>query len=287
MKTFAASPLAASIAVSFLLMPAGSSMILAQGVENPTALPNQVPTQPGQTKLLQKQRDSAAPRGAQDSSNVRARRKPNAAATAPDTSYHTITNTPPSSRTTTNRVNVNDRANTNSTTSRGAAPSAVAPSGTNGEPQQQGLSVQNPSGKTNLPESMQIQQNTVRALPPRQELITKGGSSAPPNAVNSSIEQNRLDSSAPSRQRLQIDDLSARQAQQPNAPFGTPPTNPSPSGTLSGNGSSTGTSGGAVSGPAGTAGAMGVSPATPGAASGASPSTSSHSSGGSSSGGSH
>jgi len=280
MKCSGAPPFAKSIAVAFLLMPAGSGMVLAQGVENP-AVSDQA-TQPGRTKVLQKQRDSAAPRGAQDSSNVRAKRKPNEPATAPDTSYNTITNTPPSARMPNNRADVNNRTNAGSTTSRAGVSSPVTPTGTNGEAQQE-PAVQSPTRKTNLPESMQIQQNTVRALPPRQELITKGGSSAPPSAVNSPVEQNRLDSSAPSRQRLQIDDLSARQPQQPNAPLSTPSTaNPAARGTVSSNGASGGTSGGAVSGTP-----SGVSPASPAAASGSSPSTSSHSSGGSSSGGSH
>lgn len=173
----------------------------AQVTQNPTDTPRD------RTKLLHKQRDSAAPRETRTPSGVKARRKPNAAPTSPDTSYDTIINTPPST----------------------SGPSAT----------------QAPGG-TNLPESMRIQQNTVRELPPRRELITKGGgASAAPGVVNSSAEHNRIDSSAPSRQRLQIDDLSAVRPQQPNASSTViPPIQPTVRGSISGSGSGTSGRGG-------------------------------------------
>lgn len=260
MKPFEISSVVTAIVVTLSLGTTGGAA-LAQGTRNPTGL-NAAPAQTGNTKLQQQQRDSGAAGDTQNSSGVQARRKPNAGATAPNTSYDTITNAPPSNRT-------ND-----TTTDRrpGAAPSA-APAGASVE-SPQGVSVKDPAGKTNVPESMRIQQNTVRALPTRRDLITKGGSSAPPSVVNSSVERNRLDSAAPSRQRLQIDNLSAQRPQQPNAPLASSPSNPTAGGAASGNGSSGGMSGSS------TAPSIGASPA--GANSGG---AASHSSAGSSSSG--
>jgi len=266
MKLFVASSLASAIAP--LLMTASGGAALAQGAGNPTAA-NPAQIQPSQTRVLEKQRDSAQARDTQNSSNVQARRKPNAAAMVPDTSYSTITNSPPSNGT-------NGRA---PGTSRAITPSRSTDGGT-----QPGLSVQDQTGKTNVPESMRIQQNTVRALPPRQELITKGGGSSQPSVVNSSVERNRLDSSAPSRQRLQIDDLSARQPQQPNSPVEpSPTTNPAPTA----NGSSTGTSGSAISETPAASGTVGGPSTSPAARSPTSGSSSHSSAGSSSSGGGH
>jgi hypothetical protein len=162
------------------------------------------PLQAGKTKLQRKQRDSGAARSSDSASGVQARRKSNTKGMTPDTSYNTITNTLPST-------------------------------GRTGQ-------VQNAPRKTALPESMRIQQETVRALPPRNELITKGSSSAPPSAVNSTVEQNRIDSAAPSRQRLQIDDLSAVRPQQPNSNTAATTFTGSPRNRAA-NGISTGTSG--------------------------------------------
>jgi hypothetical protein len=109
-----------------------------------------------------------------------------------------------------------------------------------------------------------------------------GGTSAAPDVRNSSVEGNRIDSSAPSRQRLQIDDLSAVRPQQPNANNTViPSTNPTVRGSASGPGS--GTSGRGVSGsPIPSASPSSSAGSTAGASSG------SHTSGGSaSSGGGH
>jgi hypothetical protein len=258
MKPFVTSSLATAIAFAPLLMTESAGVVLAQGSGNP-----QMPS--SQTNVLEKQRDSAEGRNTQNTSSVQAKRKPNAAATAPDTSYSTITNTPPGT----------------AGTAPGTSTTITPPRSTGA---QRGLSVQDPTGKTNMPESMRIQQNTVRALPPRRELITKGGSSNPPSPVNSSIEGNRLDSSAPSLQRLQIDDLSARQAQQPNSPVEPTPATPATRGTGSSAGSSSGTSGSAVS-RAPAAGTISGPSTTSRASSGASAGASSHSSAGSSSSG--
>jgi hypothetical protein len=274
MKPFLASSLASAIAPLF--MTAGGGVVLAQEAGG-LATPNQAQIQPSQTKVREKQRDSAQARAARNPSNVQARRKPNGAAMAPDTSYNTITNSPTSNAET-------RRSNPASGQAPAASRTITSPRSTDGGAQP-GLSVQDQTGKSNTPESMRIQQNTVRALPPRRELITKGGGSNQPSAVNSPVERNRLDSSAPSRQRLQIDDLSARQAQQPNSPVEpTPTTNPPVSGTVSGNGSSTGTSGSAIPGTPAPSGTIG-GPSSSGARSGASGGTSSHSSAGSSSSG--
>jgi hypothetical protein len=274
MKPFVASSLASAIAP--LLMTASGGAVLAQGAGSPTAAdPAQI--QPSQTKVQEKQRDSAQARDTRNSSNVQARRKPNAAAMAPDTSYSTITNSPTSNAIGPPSNATNGRA---PGTSRTITPSRSTDGGT-----QPGLSVQDQTGKTNVPESVRIQQNTVRALPPRQELITKGGGSNQPSVVNSSVERDRLDSSAPSRQRLQIDDLSARQAQQPNSPVEpAPTTNPA----ASGNGSSTGTSGSAISETPAASGTIGGPSTSSGTRSRASGGGSSHpSAGSSSSGGGH
>lgn len=201
-------------------------------------------TQPDGTKLLHKQRDSADSRGTRSPSGVEARRKPNDAPTSPDTSYNTIVNTPPNT------------------------------SGTSATPS---------PGGANVPESMRIQQETVRTLPPRRDLITKGAPSGEaPGVASSSVERNRIDSSAPSRQRLQVDDLSAVRPQQPSANTTVAPsTEPTVRGSASGSGS--GTSGQGVS--SSTAPSASPSSST-GSSAGAS--SGSHTSGGSvSSGGGH
>jgi hypothetical protein len=174
---------------------------------------------PGVTAKPQvKRRGSGASRGSENE-GVKARRRANAKPTSPDTSYNTITNTP--------------RSATRTNSVQGAEPNANLPA-------------RNVPDRS-LPESMRIQQETVRALPPRNELISKGGTSATPGVVNSPVEQNRIDSAAPSRQRLQIDDLSAQRPQQPNSSIGTvPSTNPTARGSA--NGSSMGTSGSTGSG---------------------------------------
>jgi len=277
MEHFARSLRLTAIAVAPFLVTIGGGAVLAQNAGNPNVLQNPALAQPSNTKLLQKQRDSAAPRDTQNSSNVEARHKPNHTGMTPDTSYSTITTAPP-------RVDANR--------SVPQAPAAVTPSRATSatmDRAQHGVSVQDPTGTTGVPESMRIQQNTVRSLPPRRELITKGGSATPPGVVNSTVERNRLDSSAPSRQRLQIDDLAARRAQNPNSPSEpTAATNPTARGALSGNGSSTGTSPSGVSGTTASPGTIGGSPAISGGSSRASSGATSHSSAGSSSsGGSH
>lgn len=239
-----------SLLVAVLLIAAGSG-VSAQVRQSP---PSTAPPQGDKTKLLRNQRDSGAPRDTENTSGVAARRKANSAPMAPDTSYNTIVNAPPSSSRT----------------------SATQARPNNSEPS----AIQAPTG-TNMPESMRIQRDTVRDLPPRRDLITPGGTSAPPGVVNSSVERNRADSSAPSRQRLQIDDLSAVRPQQPNAnSMITPPIDPTVRGTANGSGS--GMSGQGMSGPS-------VNSAAPRSLAPSSRTSSgSHSSGGSSSsGGSH
>ena len=99
-----------------------------------------------------------------------------------------------------------------------------------------------------IPESMRIQQQVDRqnsANP--QSLITKPGATTTdaPGAAPPPVEQNRLDPSAPSRQRLQIDEgASARAIQNPGATT----TNPNAAGNfntiIEGAPSSSGTSSG-------------------------------------------
>jgi hypothetical protein len=267
MKPINISAHAAATVLTLSIVLAGVAR--AQGSADRPLQKNPGPVSKGwSTQIQQKQRDSAGPRPGPESSGVRARQKPNATAAGPDTSYHTITNAPPESGTNTN------------TGASGTAP-AINPSGprssrTTGQAKPVSA-LPHAQGKTALPESMQIQQQTERALPPRRDLITKGGgATGAPSVVNSSVERNRLDSSAPSRQRLQIDDLSGVRAQQQNPDNGaTTLSNPIPAS----NGASSGTSGLSVA-PArsgatgGTAGAGGRSSA---------PSNASHSSAGSSS----
>ena len=126
-------------------------------------------------------------------SGVRPRPKPGASNTSFDTSYHTII--VPSG----NAMNPNGPRNTGLSNTLGG-------NQVNGGSTR--LRVQDASGST-LPESMRIQQAADRANPPGPDLITKGGapSSQVPNVRNSSIEQNRLDTAAPTQERLQIDDL--------------------------------------------------------------------------------
>ena len=164
-----------------------------------------------------------------------------------------------------------------------------------------------------IPESMRIQQQVDRqnsANP--QSLITKPGATTTdaPGAAPPPVEQNRLDPSAPSRQRLQIDEgASARAIQNPNATATDPNAGgnfntiiegaPSSSGTSSGvsgaGTSSTGT--GVLTSPSGSttpsvspsisSGVSGSSGAgTSGGAGGAS-SSSGSSGGGASGGGGH
>lgn len=257
----------------------GAGATFAQGIANQPALAaNPSPAKDGIAKVQQKQRDSGAPRPSENSSGVRTRRKPDAAATTPDTSYHTITNAPPNSA-------PNPGASAPAVT---FAPNTPSRSRTVGGAQRGPAA--GGSGKTTLPESMQIQQETVRALPPRRDLITKGGTSgapAAPSVVNSSVERNRLDSAAPSRQRLQIDDLSEVRAQQqtPNAAAASP-SNPVANGLPSSNGN--GTSGSGVAAAPFRSVAVGRSPMSSSARSAAAPAAALHASAGSgSSGGGH
>ena len=156
-------------------------------------------------------------------SGVRPRPKPGASNTSFDTSYHTII--------------VPSGNPANPTRNTGPA-NTLGGNQVNGGTQPR-LRVQNAGGST-LPESMRIQQAADRANPPGPDLITKGGapSSQVPNVRNSSIEQNRLDTAAPTQERLQIDDLTRVR---PNSLGST-------ANVVSGssNGSSTGTSGSAA-----------------------------------------
>lgn len=155
-----------------------------------------------------------------------------------------------------------------------------------------------------IPESMRIQQQVDRKNSANaKSLITKPGATTTdaPGAAPPPVEQNRLDPSAPSRQRLQIDEgASARAVQNPNAnvanPGGGGNFNTIIEGAPSSSGTSTSASGSSSTGigvltspsgsttpsvsPSGSSGASGSSAAgTSGAAGGAS------SSGGSSGGG--
>jgi hypothetical protein len=141
---------------------------------------------------------------------VRTRAKPDGSATRPDSSYQTITSEPRSGN-----------------LQRSSRPDQVTAPVTNGrQPSAKPLA----SDKNPLPESLRIQQAADRANPPGPDLITPGGTSGTGGTpTNSSSERTRVDPSAPSRQRLQVDDLTS---QQPNT-----------SGTSSMNGSSPGVSG--------------------------------------------
>jgi hypothetical protein len=193
--------------------------------------PNPALTARGDQKLLSNRRPSSGGGPPETITGIRARLKPSAGASSANTSYSTITNAPP-----------------------GATPnSAASNSLTRLAPQSPRLSrratgvpvdpLSDAFSSRGLPESMRIQQETVRALPPPAELITRGGA---PSVVNSSIERDRIDASAPSQQRLQIDDLSGVRAQQQKA--GTPfsSDNPPVNGVSSINGSSNGMSGTAL-----------------------------------------
>ncbi len=72
-----------------------------------------------------------------------------------------------------------------------------------------------------LPESMRIQRAADRANPQGPDLITPGGLSGP-NALQQTArgEGNRIDASAPSRARLQVDDLSRQQPNSAGTTFG-------------------------------------------------------------------
>ena len=197
---------------------------------------------------------------------VRARQNP-AAATSPDTSYHSITTDVPSNGRNTSQTGAAGTpvpGDPNSNAISGTPPAAV-----NG----------NAKSQTALPESMQIQRQTEQALPPPGDLIKKGGgptTEAPP-VVNFSVEQNRLDPAAPSRQRLQIDDLSGRRAQQ-QSPATPPPSAGVPARVTGSNGASTGASGSSVSGSPTVSSAVGGS--SPSSSAGAGSSAGSSSSGG-------
>jgi hypothetical protein len=164
-----------------------------------------------------KARRGSGPPMEEQISGVRPRPKPGASNTSFDTSYHTII--VPSG----NTMNPNGSRNT----------------GLANTSNRNGLSGARNADRSTLPESMRIQQAADRANPPGPDLITKGGapSSQLPNVRNSSIEQNRLDTAAPTRERLQIDDLTRVR---PNSLGSTANV---VSGTS--NGSSTGTSGSA------------------------------------------
>jgi hypothetical protein len=199
-----------------------------------------------------KARRGSGPPMEEQISGVRPRPKPGASNTSFDTTYHTII--VPSG----NAINPTGPANT------------LGGNQVNGGLQPR-LRVQDASRST-LPESMRIQQAADRANPPGPDLITKGGapSSQVPNVQNSSIEQNRLDTAAPTQEQLQIDDLTRVR---PNS-LGSTANVVSGSST----GSSTGTSGsGGVAPTFGTISSSTTSPASVSRAASASHS-SSHSS---------
>ena len=197
--------------------------------------------------------DSAAPQQ-QTYSGVRARRSPNVA--SPDTSYNTIIKgIPPSNGTTKlpgpagtlGTANANQPQGTTTQATRQVLPSRNGTS-TNAAGRARAVrtdsnaAVQGAADQTNLPESMRIQQQTDRANPPGPDLITKGGASPAPSSStgDTPVERSQLDPSAPSRDRLQIDDLSAVRPQNPGASaasVGSAPT------TSSNNGASSGKSG--------------------------------------------
>ena len=170
-----------------------------------------------------KARRGSGPPMEEQISGVRPRPKPGASSTSFDTTYHTII--VPSG----NAMNSNRPRNAGlpNTSNRNQLSGGMQPR----------LRVQDASRST-LPESMRIQQAADRANPPGPDLITKGGapSSQVPTVRNSSIEQNRLDTAAPTRERLQIDDLTSVR---PNSS----PTMAVGSGSGSSSGFSTGTSG--------------------------------------------
>jgi hypothetical protein len=161
-------------------------------------------------------------------SGIRARHKPSSGSRSANTSYSTITNAPPSAARNSAVRNSTQRVISNF--SRGSRRN-------NGS--QLDTSTTGMTSTRGLPESMRIQQETLRTLPPPADLITKGGT---PAVVNSSVERNRIDPSAPTRLRLQIDNLSGVRAQQQN--IGTPsnPSVPQVNGVSSSSGNSTGTS---------------------------------------------
>ena len=139
-----------------------------------------------------KARRGSGPPMEEQISGVRPRPKPGASNTSFDTSYHTII--VPSG----NAMNPTRNTGPANTLDGNQLNGGIQPR----------LRVQDASRST-LPESMRIQQAADRANPPGPDLITKGGapSSQVPNVRNSSIEQNRLDTAAPTQERLQIDDL--------------------------------------------------------------------------------
>ena len=139
-----------------------------------------------------KARRGSGPPMEEQISGVRPRPKPGASNTSFDTSYHTI---------------IVPSGNAAKPTRNTGPANTLGGNQVNGGLQPR-LRVQDASQST-LPESMRIQQAADRANPPGPDLITKGGapSSQVPNVRNSSIEQNRLDTAAPTQERLKIDDL--------------------------------------------------------------------------------
>lgn len=142
-------------------------------------------------------RGSGQPVGEQ-TLGVRTRVKPGTSGASLDNSYQTITSAPSSP----------GLRNTGATIQ---LPALQPRSVTNQQRQPSGAI----GDEAGLPESMRIQRAADRANPQGPDLITPGGLSGP-NAMQETArgEANRLDSSAPSRARLQIDDLSR---QQPNS----------------------------------------------------------------------
>jgi hypothetical protein len=164
-------------------------------------------------KLRRSQRDSAAPANSgRTTSGVRARQ--DLRSMSPDMSYHTIVNDPSGKEVrTTPQI-----GGQGATADR---PVAVPGPSSTTVPQ----SADNRGATETAPESMQIQQETLKKNPPPAELITKGGAPASQGTptVNSPLETNRIDPASPSRQRLQIDDTAAVRPQDPGAPSSLTP----------------------------------------------------------------
>ena len=221
MKLFAS----LTIAVALLVTP-----VLAQTSERLNPGAQNGPASNPVTQRTKARRGSDSPIG-EPISGVRARPKPGAN-TSMDTTYPTITN------------KVQSGEVTGPNESRNAA-----------QPAMQVPDAKSPSA---LPESMRIQQAADRANPPGPDLITPGGaaSSQVPTAQTSDVEQNRLDTAAPSKRRVQIDDLSSVR---PNSTAPTPNGGTGPS-----NGSSSGVSGtrAGVASPSSVGSSRAVSPTT-------------------------
>lgn len=151
------------------------------------------------------------------------------------------------------------------------------------------------SSSSALPESMQIQQNTTAAFQ-RNTQLRNNPSSEAPGGSSSPVESNRLDPSAPSGHRLQIDDSATNSARlNPDAPpsSGGQSYNMILRGAPSNNGVSTGETGSGTMtsptigtpAPRSSAGASSPTTSTPSAAGTSSGAASGGSSGGG--GGSH